>query len=368
MSTSVKYYNSTMSGAPSLSGTAGALISVLDGCLVDGFGSVTVDSLVVASNVATATVSAGHQFAMIGNTGPVIQIAGASPSGLNGDWRVTVISSTEFTFATTGISDQTATGTITAKRAPAGFSKAFSDTNKAAYRSDDITGTRLYCRIDDSTTTYARIRGYESMTGIDTDLVGPFPTDAQLSGGEYVYKSNAASSATRPWALVSDGRMVYFFCDPAGSGTWTGGFWFGDLDSYVVSDGYGCIMIGSNSASGDFLGYAVNGSSVANYLARAITQTGGSLATTRYSNGKSAGLGASGPAYDSDNVLLWPIEAWDGTTSPHGLMPGLWNPICTSVLHGEILEGVPQLSGRTLITQIIATSRSCAIDLTGTWR
>ncbi len=81
MSTAVKYYDSTMSGAPSLSGTAGALVGVLDACLVDGFGSVTVDSLTVASNVATATISGGHQFAMIGNTGPVITIAGANPSG-----------------------------------------------------------------------------------------------------------------------------------------------------------------------------------------------------------------------------------------------------------------------------------------------
>lgn len=367
MSTAVRYYDSTMSGAPALSGTAGALIGVLDGCLVDGFGSITVDSLVVASNVATATVSAGHQFAMVGNTGPVIRFAGSSPSGLNSDWRVTITSPTEFTFVTSGISDQTATGTITAKRAPAGFSKAFSGTNKAAYRSDDITGTRLYLRVDDSTTTYARIRGYETMSDVDTGT-GPFPTDAQMSGGGYVYKSNAASSATRAWTLFSDGRIIYFFCDATNANGFTGGFLFGDLDSYVVSDSYGCLLACSSAISGNFYGYPVNTASAANYLARAITQTGGSLTTTRYSNGKSAALGADGPAYDSDNVLLWPIEAWDDTTRPHGIMPGLWNPICTSVPHGEILEGVPQLSGRTLITQIIATSRSCAIDLTGAWR
>ena len=150
MPNSVRFYDSTMSGAPALSGTAGALIGVLDGCLVDGFGSVTVNSLVVASNVATATVSAGHQFAMIGNTGPVIRIEGATPSGLNGDWRVTVTGATTFTFATTGISDQTATGMITAKRAPAGFEKAqgiisafyLKDPNDEEWASDE--GVRGY--------------------------------------------------------------------------------------------------------------------------------------------------------------------------------------------------------------------------------
>jgi len=55
--TSVVYFDSTMTGAPALSGTAGTLIGLLDACLQDGFGGVTLDSLVVASNVATATYS-----------------------------------------------------------------------------------------------------------------------------------------------------------------------------------------------------------------------------------------------------------------------------------------------------------------------
>jgi len=40
-----------------------------------------------------------------------------------------------------------------------GWSKAFSDTNKAAYRSDDITGTRRQLREDDSGPTNARVSG-----------------------------------------------------------------------------------------------------------------------------------------------------------------------------------------------------------------
>ena len=59
MTTSVKYYASTMPGAPVLSGTAGALATLLDACLVDGFGLKTVDTLVVASGVATANISTG---------------------------------------------------------------------------------------------------------------------------------------------------------------------------------------------------------------------------------------------------------------------------------------------------------------------
>ena len=198
---------------------------------MNGYGSVTLDSLVVASNVATCTKSTGHGFTAIGSTGPVIRVSGSTPAGLNADWRITVVSSTVFTFVTTGISDQTATGTIAAKRAPAGFSKAFSATNKAAYRSDDVTGTRLYCRIDDTGTTNARVRGYEAMSDVDTGT-GLFPTDAQISGGGYVPKSSSASAVA--WTLVSDGRMIYLLTQYSNGSYWEGGFVFGDINLSLI--------------------------------------------------------------------------------------------------------------------------------------
>lgn len=83
--TSVKVFSSTDTSAPTLANTVGSLITVLDACLVNGYGSVTLSSLVVSSNVATATVAAGHGFTMIGDTGHVIKIEGAAPSGLNGE-------------------------------------------------------------------------------------------------------------------------------------------------------------------------------------------------------------------------------------------------------------------------------------------
>ncbi len=370
MPNSVRHYNSEMSGHPSLSGTSATLPGVLDACLVYGFGSVTVDSLSITSNVATASVSGGHQFSMIGATGPVIRMAAQNLSAIDGDYRITITSATQFTFPTTGISNQTVTtGTMTAKLAPAGFTKSFTDTNKAVYRSNNIMGTRLYLRINDSGTTNARIRGYEAMDDIDTVTsgYGVFPTDAQLSGGGYVYKSNAASSAERKWSLFSDGRMIYFFCDPSNSDQWTGGFLFGDLDSYVVSDQYGCMIVSSNSSSGNMLSYSIAASS-ANYLARSVSQLGGSVAMNRYSNGRTGEIGNSGPTYSGSDTFLWPIEAWDGTANQHGLIPGLWNPIHTGMVHGTVIEAVPQLSGRSLFIQLMSGVRAYGIDVTGPWR
>jgi len=367
MPNSVRYYDSTMAGAPSLSGTAGALIGVLDSCLVDGFGSVTVDSLVVASNVATATVSAGHQFAMVGNTGPVIRIAGASPSGLNGDWRISVTSATTFTFSTTGIGDQTATGTITAKRAPAGFSKAFSGTNKAAYRADDVQSTRLYLRVDDTGTTNARVRGYEAMSDVDTGT-GPFPTDAQQSGGSYLYKSGASSSDVRKWMLYSDGRIVYFFCDADANARYNGGVVFGDIASYAPGDAYHYVLIGADNNNPCSL-HALN-YQYYSYLARRFDGIGTSIASARYSHGKTGGyLGVNGetfPAPADAGFHLWPIEVWDSTENSRGLLPGCWNPVHGAVGVG-VNYGVLEVNGRTMVPQVTNNYR-CVMDITGPWR
>lgn len=368
--TTVKYFNSTMTGAPALSNVAGNRITLLDACLVNGFGSVTLDSLVVASNVATGTYSAGHGFAMVGNTGPVITIGGATPSGLNGEWRIASVPTTStFTFATAGITDQTATGTITAKRSPAGFEKAFSGTNKAAYRSLNEAGTRLYLRFDDDYTTYARIRGYEIMSNVDTGT-GPFPTDAQMSGGGYLF---AANGTNRAWSLFSDGRMVYLFCDTNGNASYWGGSVFGDIDSYAAVDSYACALIYVTSSSSSLNNlYAIN-TTTGSVLARSYTQLGSSILSARYSHGKTSGLGSGGQAYPApvdNSIHLWPVECWESTTLARGLMPGLWNPVhSASSPHGTVVTDIENLPGRTLLVHSInAANYLCAIDLTGPWR
>lgn len=370
--TSVKYFDSTMSGAPSLSGTAGALISVLDACLTNGFGSVTLDSLVVAGNVATGTISTGHNFAMIGTTGPVIRIEGATPSGLNGDWRLaSVPGSTTFTFATTGISDQTATGTITAKRAPAGFSTVFSGTNKAVYRSDDVAGTRLYLRVDDSTTTYARVSGYETMSDVDTGT-RRFPA----SGTDvYLTKASSAGSTNSPWRIYADASALYVITNGYDSGLpWSGALMFGDILSYKSADQYHCSLIastasGANSAS--FL-HRIN-LNTASYLARSYTQLGGVIAAFRQSHGLLSSMGIGGGAYPNpvDNLFhAWPCEVVESVGPvARGLLPGLWVPIHTSnPTDATVISDIPQLPGRDLLVQTLSNTARAAFDLTGPWR
>lgn len=380
--TTVVYFDSTMTGAPALSGTAGALIGILDACLQDGFGGVTLDSLVVASNVATATYSSGHGFTMQGAAGPVILIAGATPAGLNGKWRVTVTSTTEFTFTTSGISNQTATGTITAKRAPAGFTKVYSGTNKAAYRSDDVTGTRLYLQINDSTTTYATSSGYESMNDVDTGT-GDFGSPT------YWRKSNVEDSSTRPWALFGDSRAFYLFPYWYSANTnVTEGFFFGDVCSYrLAGDPYGCALIGSdinNSAypggnssnqnefkllqASDIVGHKI----ARNYTQLSANEGFGKIGHVLNSYLMGGMSGFSYPDLMNNSLIVAPVSICENSTIIRGKLPGLYAPMhYREPANKSIIDTVGDAEITIMTIAQGYAGDYCgmaALDITGPWR
>lgn len=203
LSTDVKWITNTMRAAPVVNGnTPGCLIAVLDALLVTGWGATTALSVSVADGIATATVNAGNSF----TEHAVVRIEGATPAALNGDARVLTANNAQITFATTA-PDGVATGTITLKFAPAGWEKVFVGTNKAVYRSTDVAGERLYLRVDDGNNLFARVRGFEAMSDVDTGT-GPFPLDTMISGGGYWHKSGVSSATAVPYLIVADTRLM----------------------------------------------------------------------------------------------------------------------------------------------------------------
>lgn len=200
----VKYINNAMRGAPVLNGQAGTLIGVLDAFLLTGFGTVSALSVNVAGGIATAAVQAGNSF----DKGCIVWVDGATPAALNGEQRVLTASSTAITFFTTA-PDGPATGTITIKVAPVGgWEKKYSGTNKAVYRSTDPQSSGFCLRVDDVGSYRARVRGFEAMSDVDSGT-GPFPTDAQIDGGGYWFKSMASSVAAVRYDLIADSRTIF---------------------------------------------------------------------------------------------------------------------------------------------------------------
>lgn len=389
--TSVKFYHSDMVGAPTLSGTAGAMIAVLDACLVNGWGTANVDAVVIAGGMATVTRGAGHPF----EVGSVAELGGATVSGgsINGPQKVLSVTANTWTFDATGLADQAASGTISQKVSAAGWQKAFAGTNLAAYRSQDVTGTRFYCRVDDSNANHARAYGFEVMTDVNTGT-GRWPTEAQQAGGYYWSKSNAASTAARRWVLVADGKTFYLALNWEATTTvnFSLSAAFGDLLAAGSADAYRAFVHGSlaqnyNNTPGTLTGASEIdvpvSASWATALPRGSAALGGPVQANRSfaslnsvagasRSGDSAGAGLTAFPNPSDGGLY--VAQYSVTEAValayRGRLPGLFalpQRVGSSVFgHRERVEAVQGLPGRVL--RIVNTATGCvAFDTTGPW-
>ena len=336
-------FDSSQPGAPVLSGAAGALRAVVKACAVDGFGAGAVASLTVASGVATATYAGAHPF----KAGHVAQYAGATPAALNGNKVILSAAGNSVTFAAPGVPDGAATGTITSKAAPAGWQELFAGalTNVMAFKPSVPEATGCVLRINDTTTSRARVVGYEVMTGINTGT-GRFPTEAQFAGGLYLPKSDAATTAARPWRMYISERVMILAVAPHESYPDSYGVYvLGDFVSSKGVDPYACMVsgggLGVSNASG---GSALDGSAAissrtssdhACYVARGALGIGGPLvlnklgplaAATRLFSG-SAGYATMPLTFPnpSDNSLrVGPVDLYQGGDL-RGVLPGVYH-------------------------------------------
>jgi hypothetical protein len=385
----VKYMHSAMTGAPTLSGVAGTLISVLDAFLVNGFGSQTASSVVVASNVCTVTVPSSHPF----EVDSTITIAGATPAGLNGDWTVSAIGANTVSFVTSGISNQTATGTITVKLTPAGWAKVYSGTNLAVYRSPDVTGTRRYLRVDDTGTTNARVVGYEAMTDVNTGT-NPFPSALQVSGGAYWPKANAANATARGWTLVGDAKTFYLHTHTATVSIGSAGLiWgFGDFSSERYGDPYACVLFASptdvaagTAAHGSSLDYSRIDNTTDQWVCRSYTGVGSSVAVTQRAESYQTVAALSGsvtnslalyPNQPNNRLLLSRKLLVEAAPALRGVVRGV--SIAAQNCHASFawrdkVDGAGDLTARKLLAikgggSALTTSASVIFtDITGPW-
>lgn len=395
MSNAVRYFHSNMVDAPVLNGTAGSLIGVLDACLVNGFSLRTVDSITVLDGVATVSISTGHGF----EADTVVRIAGATPAGLNGDHRVLSATTNTLTFAT-AVPNGSASGTMNARLAPAGWEKPFSDTNLAVYRGLDITGTRMFLRVNDTGTTDARVVGFEAMTDVNTG-VGAFPTNVQQNGGLFWPKANSTATTARAWTVIADGRTFWYWCNThtttASHGVNGITYGFGDFTSFKSGDAYACALMGhtatvggSTSALVTAVSYAQTGAFATThgcFAPRSWSAIGGSVLCDRVGGAYAGSNAHSGDANNphpypngpNNALFLNPMTLREqGGTTLRGLLRGPTfapqNIPSTTFNWRDKIDGQGNYAGRKLLVLKGNTPAGTALspatqffDITGPW-
>lgn len=355
----------------------GKLDAILYACLVTGYNSKNISSITVSNNVATVTTSTTHGYAVY----DIIAISGANESVFNNEFTIaSVPTTTTFTFSvTTGLSS--ASGSMTCKIAPLGWTREFTGTNKSVYRASDVTSNRMYLRADDSATYYTQVNMYESMSSVDAGSGKGVDT--------WWCKSNLNTSATCGWCLVGDSKRFYLmtnFYPSSYPNSWSI-YVFGDIIPFRSNDPWCCILGGHNvntaySSTADSNTFMQNcsGSSGGMFFARNYTYLGGNAAFYLYAAQRWSIHGMTNspqtipypspvdnavhllPVYVSDNGLT--AGAW------RGILPGFYVPI-------EAVNGVFAIkdrsvvyNGRTYMAFRSSAGSSCGnywIDITGPW-
>jgi hypothetical protein len=417
----VKFFTNIMAGAPILSNNWGDLNGVLHACLVTGFNLKTVDSLTCTAGVATASMSSGHGF----TTDQIITIAGCEQLAYNGEHRVKTVTSATLTFDLTGspVSPATSAGNISCKVAPLGWERAFTGSNKAAYRSINPVSPRHFLRVDDGVkpnngfgaygggwAKWANVGICESMTDIDTILgaQAPYnPNSPNFNWGQTAvnqfgwYKWTYArqigyedygdgGAGARSWVIVGDDRAFYLMNTVQAGFNWGGRgvYGFGDLPSFKPGDAYATFLKAqdlSNSqqyhsypfehgCDGIVRSLGVGGTA----LLKDYTQLGnyvrwgvGSLNT----NNAEQFMGRGGiPFPNGPDYALWLLPAYVRQESAHmrGTLPGVrWIPQDRPYGDLTVVENVQNEPGKrfALVNYAVPTEYGqIAFDITGPWR
>jgi hypothetical protein len=391
----VKWFSSEFRGSPVVNGQAGSMVGLLDACLIHGFGEITPSSVVVSGGVATATHGAGDFF----EDYAVIQISDADDGDLNGEARVISHTSTTTSWATEA-GNGAQTGAIKIRYAPVGgWEIAFTDTNKRVYRSTALGANGFCLRVDDTNSTYALVRGFETMSDIESGS-GPFPADAQMNNGGYWLKSSAANANANRWWFAGDGRFfmpMIAIGYGANSANLSAHPWaYGDAIALASGgDGYCSLLMcnaNANVIQGSFAsGQIFNASEISGaiFTPRKFDGTGGSFisAPGNYAGSFSSVSGASS-GFGSI------IEAPDGKIrfsrrflkdnndstgyAPRADIPGFLFVMTNNIVEvygpGDIIDGDYLLSDRKILMVGAGTNRQniasglYGVDITGPWR
>jgi hypothetical protein len=185
-------------------------------------------------------------------------------------------------------------------------------------------------------------------------------------------------SNARAWEFYGNGKLFHFAINYSGTAAAHVMFTFGDITSYKSGDAYHTLIIGGTTGvSSNYPAFVTMlGTTYAgHYMARAVAQTGGSIAVGKFTNlviATGYNMGAGGPTYPhlpDGSLLLAPIWVNESVANGvRGVIPGLWN-ICHALplTDGDTFGNLTGLTGKTFEVRGIYSGSQGAYETSDTW-
>lgn len=265
--TDIKFYVNTNNSAPTLSNIWGSLVSLLDTCLVSGYGYQDISSATVLDNILTITFPSPHKLL----AGQVIALSGSINIEFNKQYRIAIVNSdTTLQIDLEGVENTILEGTMQVNLPGLGWIPELSQGGKRAYRNADVNDTdRPYLRVVDEidpvwTSSYAKygkvgivdsLEDINTLVGVQTpfDPVSPNKNWVGTGTGGNAYNgwakwyyariqdvfvgnwydSEGASEGVRNWMLVGNSDWFYILPSVIPSSTYCNIYFFGKLQGDV---------------------------------------------------------------------------------------------------------------------------------------
>lgn len=236
-------FDSEEVGAIVINSVAGSVVQAIKACAVTGFNLRAISQIVVMDEVAVAT-AADHGYTA--TAGKLLLIDGAPAAGLNGRVQPTAVTANTFTFDAPGVPDGTYNGTMSAKRAPLGWTVVAENAEgtKAIFGRTDPQATASQLLVDDTKSTnslVAVVAMVEGATDVDT-----FSARYPSSGYPYWLRGNNDVNPKK-WVIAGDSKRMFFMCQKA-IGAYPVGNFFGDPIGLYPGDAGGCVLTTHNSS------------------------------------------------------------------------------------------------------------------------
>ncbi len=266
----VRWFHSGMQGAPSIANGFGDMVSMLDGCLINGFNIKAPTSITRAGSTVTINYASGHLYAL----NSVLRVSGCTQAEYNGDWVIDYVDSNSLRYDIgTAIPSSPAIGAPSTRTAPLDWSILYTALNKRCYQSLNVASNKPIIRVDNSQPVgwtsgkaiYARVHVLSAMTDINTPAnqdympyrsdITSFPDwgwylwrqSTRIEGFGATALKDVPNNGGTPtlWSLYGDDRAFYLFVQnqyAIDSAVILYGA--GDFQSFKAADGYNSFLWG----------------------------------------------------------------------------------------------------------------------------